>query len=428
MSLQREILSGVSGVAGVRLMNIAIGFATSIALARYLGPEGYGAYAFVLSLITSLALLSYAGLPPLIVRETVKYQQNDRWGLIRGIFRRGHQFVVVSGVVILVITALVGGSLMNSGTPDRWRLLLLASPLIPILALSHLKAAGLRGFRRVVSGSVSEMLVRPGVFLVVFMGVIWIGKPSPDVAIVCQIAACCAALLAGVLMTRNIPENASLKAAKPEYLDKEWLMALFPFMGIAGVSYINAEFITLFLGVTGSNHDVAIFRVAVSVGLIVGLPLSLVEFVIPPHITRLYSEGALDKIQYLVKLVSLSSLVMSLIPAIVFLVYGRELISLVYGDNYLDAYYPLVAVSAGYVLVNLVGLSMVLLYATEFHHAALRISAFGSLITLLLCFGLIPVLGALGAAIVVGCGKALRATMFVFTARRRLKIKTSLIW
>ena len=78
-------------------------------------------------------------------------------------------------------------------------------------------------------------------------------------------------------------------------------------------------------------------------------------------------------------------------------------------------------------IVNLVGLSMQLLYATEYHATAFRISVYGAVITLLACLFLIPIFGVLGAGIVLGFGKALRAVLFVVGARRCLKIKTSLI-
>ena len=79
-------------------------------------------------------------------------------------------------------------------------------------------------------------------------------------------------------------------------------------------------------------------------------------------------------------------------------------------------------------VVNLVGLSMQLLYATEYHTSAFRISLYGAFITVFICSFLIPVYGALGAGIALGFGKALRSVLYVAEARRLLKIKTSLIW
>ena len=89
---------------------------------------------------------------------------------------------------------------------------------------------------------------------------------------------------------------------------------------------------------------------------------------------------------------------------------------------------PLVVIVIGYVGVSMVGLSMRLLVSTKFHSAAFRISAIGSLLTLVLCCIAIPYLGAVGAALALGGGKLIRAGLFVVEARRKLGIKTSLIY
>ena len=74
-----------------------------------------------------------------------------------------------------------------------------------------------------------------------------------------------------------------------------------------------------------------------------------------------------------------------------------------------------------------VGLSMQLLYATEYHSSAFCISVYGAFITVLLCSFLIPFFGAVGAGIALGFSKTLRAALFAVEARRCLGIKTSLI-
>lgn len=429
MSLREQLLRGIGGIAGLKFVDLAIGFITSIILARSLGPDGYGAYSFILAAISTLALVSYAGLPALIVRETARYELSENWGLIRGMLRRSHQFAGASAVLIMVLTVLISVVFITADADShRWTLLLLASPLIPILALSHLRAAVLRGLRRVIPGSVPEMLVRPGILLLAVMAIIYTGNLTPGAALLAQIVATAAAFVTGVALLRTVRQNNRLKDVTPEYEDRAWLSALLPFTGIAGVSFINAEFVTLFLGFIGSNDDVAIFRVAVSLGLIVALPLSLVESVIPPYITRLYNSGDRGAIKRLTQVVSLGTLLISILPAAGFLIFGKELISLLYGSEYLPAYVPLLAIAGGYTLVSGVGLSMILLYATEYHSSAFKISALGAVLTVLLCLMLIPVFGPLGAAVVVGLGKALRAMLFVFAARRHLGIKASLIW
>jgi O-antigen/teichoic acid export membrane protein len=170
------------------------------------------------------------------------------------------------------------------------------------------------------------------------------------------------------------------------------------------------------------------FRAAANIALVVALPLAIIESVISPYITRLYHAGDLGKLQKLTQVASLAALLTSAVPAIVLLLFSTEAIIILYGSDYAPAFSTLVVIVLGYVIVNLVGLSMQLLYATEYQASAFRISTYGALVTVLLCSFLIPFFGALGAGIALGLGKALRAALFVVEARRRLEIKTSLIW
>lgn len=414
-------------MVGVKLVNLALAFISSILVARSLGPAGYGAYAFIMSLVSLLALLSCLGLPELVVREIAKYEQSSEWGLIRGLLHQGHLFVAGIGVLLMLLVAMASLIFSTSTELDRWRLLLIALPLIPVIAMANLRTAALRGLRRIVMGAIPEMVIKPAAFLMALLWLVFIGKATAETAIVAHVGAALGALFVGILLFRRVAAE-KVKSAAIEYKNREWLSALLPFMGLAGASFLNVEFINIFLGLSGTNQDVAMFRAAANIALVVALPLALIESVISPYITRLYHAGELGKLQKLILAASLAALLTSAVPAIVLLLFSAKTIIIFYGSDYAPAYSTLVAIVLGYVIVNLVGLSMQLLYATEYQASAFRISAYGALITVLLCSFLIPFFGALGAGIVLGFGKALRSALFVVEARHRLEIKTSLIW
>jgi ABC-type sugar transport system permease subunit len=52
--------------------NTLLGFVTTVLLARLLGAEGYGIYAYALALVSLLAMPAHAGLPNLVLRETAR--------------------------------------------------------------------------------------------------------------------------------------------------------------------------------------------------------------------------------------------------------------------------------------------------------------------------------------------------------------------
>ena len=278
-----------------------------------------------------------------------------------------------------------------------------------------------------MQGAMPEMIIKPFVFLVVLCGLLALDDLTAEAALIAQIGASVVSLVVITLTLRNVTSKI-VKNTIVEYESCYWLSVLPSFMGMAGVSFLNIEFINVFLGFVGTNYDVAMFRTAVNISLIVSIPLTLIESVIPPYVTRLFYGAELKKLERLSQSASLIALLASTPPAIILIVFGPEIIRFLYGSSYDLAYNSLVAIVIGYFGVNFIGLSMQLLYSTDYYYSAFRISAFGAVLTILLCMLLIPYFGAFGAAAALGLGKLLRASLFVMAARRKLGIKTSLIW
>ncbi len=422
-----ELFRSSLGVFLLRIVSLAIAFSSSIILARALQPDGYGAYSFIMSLANSLALFAFLGFPELIAREAARYELEKKWAFILGLLKQSRGWALCSSLALTFFVYLVCSKYSISTENSRFRLMILAIPIFLIAPQLNITQSALRGLRRVVWGNVASSLIQPLVAICILIALLRWGKVSPETAIIAQVSGLFFAfLIAGYIFRKLTSEK--FREVTANYDSRKWLSTLPSFAGIAALSFVNIEFISIFLGLAGSNQDLAYYRAAVNLALIVALPLSIIESAVPPYITRLYFSNQLDQLERLTQVVSVVSLVLSLVPALLILFYGKELILLVYGVEYLSAHTPLVVIVIGYVGVSMVGLSMRLLVSTKFHSAAFRISAIGSLLTLVLCCIAIPYLGAVGAALALGGGKLIRAGLFVVEARRKLGIKTSLIY
>jgi len=107
-SLRGRLIRGGLGSLALKLGSTALGFLLAILLARTLGPEGYGVYAFVFAIVSLLAIPTQLGLPQLVVRETAKAQAAEQWGLMRGLWRWSTLAVWLfsSGVLVLAFAGL----------------------------------------------------------------------------------------------------------------------------------------------------------------------------------------------------------------------------------------------------------------------------------------------------------------------------------
>lgn len=419
-------ISSLVSSASIRVLNMGSVLAISIVLARYMGVENYGIYSFVVAAVGWLALCSYLGLPMLLTRYLAVYDQSGEWRLARGLLIRSWQYILISSACFMLIGfALTKVELFMFG--KRAQVLYLALPLIPILALISTNNSALIGLRKILLGTLTDTFARTFFFLILLVILIFTGNFSTENVILVQIAATAVALIIGFLglryfLLKKHPTSTAL------YRNKEWLNSFSSFSGVALVSFFNVELITLILGFTNQNSDVASYRVAFSLALFVALPLTIIESSISPFITRLYHEKKMATLQSLIQLISLITFITSFLATLILIIWGETILTIVFGAEYLIAYQPTVIIALGYLVSSTFGLSMMLLYATEYHSQTLRISLIGAAVTILMSVVLVPLYGAYGAAITLGLGKSVRALLFVNQARTKLGIKTSFLW
>ena len=249
--LRAQLIRGVLGVGGLKLLSLPLTLGASILLARGLGPEGYGQYVFVLSLMTMLALPVGPGIGQLVTREVAKYQHGAEWGLFRGLLHRANLWVLLSSVAYIVVVILLVNRYAQWQIDDRWSLIGLAVFLVPLLGFNAIRGNTLRGLRHVILAQLPDLVLRPAVHLTIATILLFAGVLNPVTALGGQLAATGVAFLVGSLfLIRRIPKQVSI--TQPEYQDSLWLRAIFPFTLLATVGSLNNQIGILFLGWLGS--------------------------------------------------------------------------------------------------------------------------------------------------------------------------------
>lgn len=418
--LRAQIVRALAGMGMFKVAQLALSLVTSILLARTLGVAGYGAYSFALSLVALLSMLLCVGMPPLVVREVAVYERNRHWDLIKGLSRRAHGVVLILTMASATVVVAVSYQFADWTIANSYALLTVGAAAIPLLALTGIRRSLLQGLRKPAQGHFPEMVVRPAVFLSFLLPLIAMGWLTPLAAIAGQVLAIAVGFLVGMLLLRK-HRVADYRSVEPVYEDRRWRRALLPFSAIAIVSYLNTEMFTPLVGLLTTNEQVAYFRVALTWALVVSLPLTLVESVIHPHVSRLYAANDVEGVKKLVVQSGVLAMALSAPIVIFFFFLGEQFILLLYGDGYQYSYYPFVAMATGFAVVNLIGPSMLLLYATSFENDAFVISLLSLLVTAFLCWMLIPEYGALGAAFAFAAGKIMRALTFRVWAGVRLR-------
>lgn len=177
--LRTVVQGGQNGIAGYMLRGVSTSFllqgfglalvtGSSVLLARLLGAAGYGTYSYVLAWLEILKIPVAYGLPILVQREVAVYAGRQDWPLVRGLFTRLNQFIIVMSAVIIalaVITATFGIAGLFENAIER-RTLFIALVSLPIAAFSAIRAATLNGLHLIGKAAFPDQIVRPSTTIV----------------------------------------------------------------------------------------------------------------------------------------------------------------------------------------------------------------------------------------------------------------------
>lgn len=425
--LRARLVRGTVGSFALKIANTFLNLATGILLARLLGAEGYGVYAFAIALITILTVPSQFGLPTIVIRQVAAYRIKQEWSLLRGLLQRTNQIVLI----LSLITMMIGGTLIwllvshlnkLSLTTFGWALC-----LIPLFALGALRSAALVGLHQVILGQIPELLIRP-MFLFLLMGGTYLGlgqvaaTPSWTMAMN-VIAAAIAFVLGAWWLLLRLPE--SVKQSTPTYQSRAWLRGALPLFLVGGMTIINNQAGIVILGLLRTAEEVGNFRVAGTGASLVAFSLMAVNSVLAPTISQLYTQGDSVLLQRVVTLSARAILLSSLPLALILVLFGKQLIGIMFGPEFIPAYPTLAILCVGQLVNASMGSVGILLNMTGHEGDTARGRAIATVLNVCLNVLLIPFWGIEGAAIANLASLVVWNMLLALWVRQKLQINST---
>jgi O-antigen/teichoic acid export membrane protein len=425
--LRGELIKTALGVGSLNVFSMLLMLVTSILLARALGPEGYGQYVFTMALLVIISIPFGSGLAEFITREVAKCVHSDRWPQFNGLLKRAQQWILLTS--LLVVIGIVGSFwiIAPSIWSERWLLLIIAVPMLPLIGLNTLRSGVLRGLRYVLISQFPELIIRPAFHLILCGSLIIFGLLTPARAMISQFAAISVAYVFGIyFLRRRVPEGAL--RIQPVYLDREWARALLPFTALAAVGVINGQVGIILLGWLGNSEDVSALQIATNGAMLVGLSLAVVNTVIAPYISRAFQDDNKIVLQKLSRQSARVALMVSIPIALPLMFMGKPIIHHVFGEDYVDlAAWPLAIMTLGQLINVAFGSVGLFLVMADFERDTLAGQIIALLIGILAGLLLIPFLGVIGAALSVSLGLVTWNVVLAVMFARRLGIRPSVI-
>ena len=385
------------GVGAISAFERVIALIFGVILARWLGVEGYGIYAFVMAPVSLLLIVVKLGLPDLIMRDVAASRgaRNREDKSFVSLDTAVRMILIASLAVYAASAVLVFFVITDQSQAFAFYIGLL---LLPFLALIDLQTYALRGLGKAVLAQYIAVLFPSILALLGMMLLVSFADTNPSFALAARLVA---VLIALAITTRFLKANIA-EGAEPKGKGLDGARALLheglPFLMIGGVAVIMSRTDVIMLGVLIDHRAVGIYNAATQAAMLVGLIMSTSNTIAAPEFSRIHASG--DKVALERFAISTARAVVLLALPVTFIAiyWSQSILAAMFGDDFSAGALALAILSGGYFASLLFGAPGFVLNMTGHQTTSFRIALFASILNLLLNAILIPILGFLGAA------------------------------
>ena len=395
--LQSQVIQGTGGTFFLRVLSAGLAFITSIVLARVLGAEDYGSYAYALSWVSILVIPAMMGGRQLLTREVSRYRAHEDWRALRGLLRRSNQTVLAASLSLALLggllTELVGAGLEPQTQTALW----VSALLLPPFAFVRIRQSILRGLGHVVKAQIPQKVILPGGFLaLVGLGYFYGGLSAPVAVGMRALAAVIGLLVVSMLLRKHLPEPASEET--PVYRSREWIASALPMLLIAGANVVNHRVSVIMLGSLVDAEAAGVFDAARRGVGVVAFALAAVNMPLSPVIARLHSQGRKERMQRVVTNAARIALISSL-PVGLGLILFRDPFLLLFGEEFRSGTTALTILCIGQLMNAGLGSVVQIMNMTGNEIYVATVMGGAAVLSIVLNAVLIPTWGLEGAAL-----------------------------
>lgn len=421
---KRELIVRSATAFVAKIISAALALVLTAQIARALGAHEAGYYFWALALITVLATLSRAGWDQVLLRfmSAAIADRNERRAY--SIFRYGMRRTLCIAIAIAGVTAGLSPLLAQLVFNDD-----AVAPLIALmgfggvfLALNTLQSQSFLADRRVLT---SIFILEIGVPLMMVALVFAAAPHSGKTVGLFYLAASALMVVAfsGYWRRRANAETEPLVAEERAKIQR----VRSHLFGVAALSLVAQWGGVILLGWFASPAEVALFSVALRIAMINSFILRAVNAVVGSRFAESYHLGDIEGLRRLA-LQSSRLMTLAAIPILVFLLLCMKPLLEIFGADFAAAADCLVILSLGQFINVVTGAVCLLLEMTGGEAQLRRFETISAASMLILGFILIPMFGAVGAAIATAISVASVNFLAVLEVKRRFGFNMLKIW
>jgi O-antigen/teichoic acid export membrane protein len=425
----RRLRRGGALFGASQVVGLGLSFLSGMVLVRVAAKTDVASYLLLQQAIMAVSLVLQLGLGPAALRFGPITR--GRGGERATALLRRRLFGIQMGLwtIVIPILALVWPWIARKmEAPELAR----ATPLLlgtaMLTSFGHLLDNYLRAFRMYASSAPLSHIVPRGLVLAGFLGLLATFPGSVPWEVL-------ASIYAVSLLVTEIAYAAALQATTPEETSeprtahappgvREILATSTP-MGLrsaASVLYVASSL--WILSWAGSKEEVAVYGVAASLVQALSVIPSMATFVIPQEFSLLYADGRTAEMERLARTAATFVAALSAAALLGILVFGRPLIRLAYGADYVGAWSILLVLAVGTFWDAVSGSAGFVLQMTGHHVLLLLFTLGGGILNVILSLLLAPGWGGYGIALASSITLVAFNAAAVSAVRRLVGVRT----
>ncbi|MFP4645137.1 MAG: flippase [Candidatus Woesearchaeota archaeon] len=420
-SQSRSSLEQLASGAGIAFVLSMVGFGLMFVFklfaARHFGPHDFGVFSLLETVLGLTALVAGLGLTGGLSRYVPYYKERKEFGLLKGYIRFVSVLGFASGFVVGGLVYIFASQITAFfGFPLEFvRFLQILGFTVPFIVVDNVFRRFFIASKKVGYQRFSTQVLEKGVFLL-GLALIWLFELGLVWLVVTYIAGKFLPLVFDSLMFKRlwtVPKGTVSSFAK-----KEWFYFSLPLLFTGMFAFVIRWTDNLVVGRVMTPESLGVYSIVFSfVTLLSFFQRSFIPMFMP-IITEHHAKGDSSHISFLFRKSSAWVFGLSLPIALLMIVYGKQLLVLLYGESYAVGHLPLMILAVGFLINVGSGLGNQIIMMHKKTKYLFYVNVGVALLNLGLNISLIPVLGLEGAALSSAVSMGLQNILYFRIARR----------
>lgn len=366
-----------------------------ILLSRELGPSGLGLYTLVFTIYMFGMQFSAFGIGSALTKYIAEYYDNPT--KIKEFVSSGVLGAIVSGSVMGVLLYIFSGLISTQffHNPGMLNLLNITAFCFPFIAIQKVAIGTLNGLRRMKWYAILNIAQNISTMLFTIILVLWFDMHVMGAVIGFVIPT----IIVGLLSFEFIR---TFLGGFPKFVHssiKEVLCFGFYVVLVSSIDMINTQIDSLLIGHFMGETEVGYYSVAIIFMQGINLVPQSIQSVTSPLIATYYGKREFEGIQKLIKNTVFKAFGVILCISLILVIFGKFLITIIFTEEFLPAYVPMIILLVGYSICAPIGSVGTTLSSVGQVKVVFIISLICALMNTILNLVLIPKYGIMGASV-----------------------------